>query len=163
MPSAEVKLATLAAANTTLQTDLGNPLRWYDLQLVPGAIQPSNPPNQIGASCVRVRRISTMRRYIQGNGVPTSGTNLSLLSTPRFQIDVLDCCAEIARTVANDVINFLATVCLSSQDQFASPITTPTQFPSFLLSQRSGMDYEVSSQPVYVQTLDVRIYNLETF
>lgn len=161
MPSAEEKLYSLASSNATMQADLGNPIRWSDRQLAPGFIQPSTPPNSIGASCVRVRRISTLRRYVQGNGAPTSGTNLSPLSFVRFQIDVLDYNAEIARQVAADVVAFLGTVCLSSNAQFNSPATTPNQFPSFLLSQRAGMDFELSSAPVYVESLDCRLYNLE--
>jgi hypothetical protein len=100
-----------------------------------------------------------MRRYIQGNGA--ADTNLSALSTPRFQIDVLDFNAEICRQVAADVVAFLGTVCLASQDQFDSPPVTPPQFPSFLLSQRAGMDYQLSAQPAYVESLDVRLYAVE--
>lgn len=168
MPSAEQKLRTLALANPTLIADLGggSAFKWFDVQLAPGAIQPSSPPNTVGASCVRVRRISTQRMYCQGNGAPRSNTNLSPLSKPRFQIDVLDYNSEVAKQVAADVLAFLGTVCLSSTAQFDSPALTPNQYPNFLLSQRSGLDYEVTGPgalPVYVQSLDVRMFNLETF
>jgi len=162
VPSAEEKLYMLASENATLQTDLGtSPFRWCDRQLVQGMLQFSTPPNTIGASCVRVRRISTQRRYIQGNGAVN--TNLSPLSTPRFQIDVLDYNAEVARQVAADVLAFLGTVCLASEDQFDSPATTPPNFPNFLLSQRAGMDFQLSKQPAYVESLDVRLFNIENF
>ena len=160
MPSAEEKLYMLASQSPTLQADLGTaPFRWFDRQLTPGALQPSTPPNNIGASCVRAIRVSTMRRYIQGNGA--ANTNLSLLSTPRFQIDVLDFYAEIARQVAADVVNFLATISLASTAQFSSPATTPPNFPNFLISQRARMDFQLSKQPAYVECLDVRLYNFE--
>ena len=161
MVSAEEKLRQLAAANTTLQGDLGTtPFRWFDMQLAQGALQPSSPANTVGASCVRVLRVSTGRRYVQGNGYGVS--NLSPLSEVRLQIDVLDFCAEVARQVAADVVAFLGTVDLASPAQFATPPATPPQFPSFLLSQRARMDYQLSKQPAYVQCLDVRLFNTET-
>jgi len=172
MPSAELKLYQLASGNPTLQTDLGtSPFRWFDRQLVQGALAMPPTPEALGYSAVRVRRISTIRRYIQGNGTYTAGSPatiqppraLSPLSQPRFQIDVLDFNAETARKVAADVVAFLGTICLANNGQFASPAISPVQYPNFLLSQRARMDYQLSKTPAYVECLDVRLYNLQSF
>ena len=153
--SAEERLRQLAAADASLIADLGSsPFRWFDRQLGQGVLQP-------GKTCVRVIRISTMRRYVQGNGAVN--TNLSPLETPRFQIDVLDFNAETARKVAADVVAFLGTICLANNGQFDSPAISPVQYPNFLLSQRARMDFQLSKTPAYVECLDVRLYNLQSF
>ena len=170
MPSAELKLYQLASGNPTLQTDLGtSPFRWFDRQLVQGALAMPPTPEALGYSAVRVRRISTIRRYIQGNGTYTAGSPatiqppraLSPLSQPRFQIDVLDFYAETARQVAADVIQFLMSISLASDNQFASPVTMPPNFPCIVLSQRAGMDFQLSKKPAYVESIDCRLFNLE--
>jgi hypothetical protein len=144
--TAEKKLYALALANTTLQADLGtNPFRWFDRQLKQGVFG-------AGKTCVRVLRVSTGPSYNQGGNSP--------LNTIRFQIDVLDTIAETARSVAADIQAFMATVDLASGQQFASPPTTPGQFPCFLLNQRADMDAQL--QPAaYVEIMDWRIYNRE--
>lgn len=153
--SPELKLRTLAVQNTTLQADLGgsNPatFRWYDRQLL---------QNEIGkllanGACVRVMRVGTLRGANMGG--------IMNLSAPRLQIEVLDFNAEKARSVANDVINFLATINLCSNDQFGSPYLSPSQNPCFVLSQRAGMIPNPASPsgPIYVESIDCRVWNRE--
>lgn len=150
--SAELKLRTLAVQNTTLQTDLGGgdptTFRWYDRQLLQNEIA-----KLVGnGACVRVRRVSTLRDANMGG--------IMNLCAPRLQIDVLDFDAEKARSVANDVIEFMGTVNLCSADQFESPQVSPTQNPCFLLSQRADMiaNPQSKSGPIYVESLDFRVW-----
>lgn len=139
MSTAEVKLRTLAAANVTLQGLLGTtPFRWYDVQHVQNSALPA----------VTVRRISTATDYLmQGR---------TLIDRPRFQIDVRDTDHEHARLVAKAVIAFLDTLDLNAT---GGTVTGPNA-PTFLLNQRAGMDFQITP-PVPVQTLDVRLFNLE--
>ncbi len=137
----EANLRTQAAANATLKSLLGatpftlNSFRWFDTQL---------PQGMIGSgTCVRVLRISTVRDYnFQG---------IQNVSWVRMQIDVLDPNPETGRSVASAIIGFLGT---------ASFGNIPTQFANFVLNQRGGMDPQLQP-PVFVQTIDVRIFNLE--
>lgn len=142
----EVRMRTLAALDSTLQGYLGTaPFRWFDQQL----------PNRsiTSGSCVRIQRISTIRMYEQAG--------LNPLSYPRFQADCYAADPETARAVALAVIAFLGGVNLSSDGPFASPSTTPRNFPTFILSQRDGIipDREL---PVYVQSIDFRAFAKET-
>ena len=111
MISLETKLRTLAAANATLQTDLGtSPFRWFDRRLVQGALTPPNPitgpvPN---TTCVRVLRVSTGQDGFYNQGGQGN------IEQPRIQIDVLDYNPEAARQVAADIIAFLSSVSLMS-------------------------------------------------
>lgn len=152
--SAEVKLRTLAAMNATLIADLGSSLpptfRWFNRQLQQNVVAEVTP-----GTCVRVTRTSTLR--------PSNMGGIMNLTAIRFQIDVLDLASETARSVANDVINFLGTINLCSNGQFSSPYVGPSQNPNFLLNQRAGMipNPQNPNGPVYVETLDVRIYNRE--
>lgn len=151
--TAEVKLRSMAADDATLQSYFGlAPFRWYDKQIAQGAIK--------NGLCVRVRRISTVRQYFHGDQNHGIG-GLNRLSQPRFQIDVLHATdPEACRVAADAIVQWLQTVDFASGDQWASPSTTPPAYPNFLLNQRGDMDYQLQP-PVYVETLDVRIYNLE--
>lgn len=143
----EVKLRSLAAADATLAgylTGSNNTFRWFDRQVAQNYFQ-SGP-------CVRVIRVSTVRMYMQ--------TGVTNVSACRFQIDVLSVDPEQARAIAAAIIDFLGTVDLAGDYQFGSPVTTPPQFPNFILNQRAGMDYQLQP-PAYVETLDARIFNLE--
>jgi hypothetical protein len=121
------------------------PMRWFDLQL---------PQEYIPlGSCVRVRRVSTIRMYVQ--------RGLQPMSQPLFQFDVLDLDPETARDAAFDLIEFLGTVDLSSNAQFGCPATTPVHFPAFILNQRAGME-PIPDPPVFVQSIDARFFNLES-
>lgn len=152
--SAEVKLRTLAQQNAALVADLGSStpptFRWFNRQLMQNVVAEVTP-----GTCVRVTRVSTRR----GNN--QSGTmNLTAI---RFQIDVLDLDSETARDVANDVINFLGTVNLCTNQQFNSPPTSISSNPFDLLNQRAGMipNPQNPNGPVYVESLDIRILNRE--
>ena len=136
----ETKLRTLAGGNAQLVADLGAPpgMRWFDRRLVNDALQP-------GATCVRVKRVSTDQEGNQGG--------LALLEKVRFQIDVIDYDPEVARSVATDVDSFLSGVSLCS----TTP-TNPPSSPSYKLNQRGDMDYRLKP-PAYVETLDYRIWN----
>lgn len=152
--SPELKLRTLALSDATMQADFGSDpttFRWYDEQL---------NQNQIGklltaGACARVHRISTIRQGNQGG--------IGNLSWPLIQIDVLDRVSEQARVVANDVIDFMQGVDLSTNSQFGSPVTGPRANPTVLLNQRQGMIVGPQSPggPVYFQSMDFRIANLE--
>lgn len=144
----EVKIRTLAAADATLQPYFGTgPFRWFDRQI---------PPEYIDkGACVRLLRVSTIRSHtMQG---------ITHLSAPRFQIDVLSIDPETARAAASAIIAWLQTISLAQNNQFASPVTSPPQHPNLVLNQRAGMEPRISGKPVvYVETLDVRVYNLES-
>lgn len=142
--TAEVKLRSLASVDATMQTRFGtSPFRWFDIQL---------DQERIANTCVRVRRISTLRFYVQAGIQP--------LSQPLFQFDVMDLNPETARAALKDIIAFLLTVDLSSNAQFGSPVTTPKHFPSFVLNTRAGME-PVPDPPIYTESADVRFWCLE--
>lgn len=146
----EAKIRTLAAANTTLQAFFGTPIfRWFDRQLPPGYIDQG--------TCVRILRVSTARQYSHGT---STRRTVSRLAQPRFQIDVLDMDPERASSAATAIADWLAEVDFSSNAQFDSPPTSPTRHPNFVLNQRAGMEPK-PDPPVYVEMLDVRIFNLE--
>lgn len=148
--TAEVKLYTLASANASLQAVFGTPVfRWFDTQIPQGVVVPGDTAQSAAA---RLLRVSTVRSYIQ--------TGLVNLSAPIFQLDILHPLAETARAAMSAVIAWLGTIDLAGTYQFGSPVTTPPQFPCFVLSQRGGLAYEFEP-PVFVQSLDFRLYNLE--
>ena len=136
----EVALRTAASENATLAGLLGaspftlNSFRWYDTQLPQGQIS--------NGTCVRVLRVSTGRQY--------STDGLQNFSWPRFQIDVLDPNPEMSRSVANAIITFMG----------SAPFGPLNQSANYLLNQRGGMDYQLQP-PVFVQSLDYRIFFLE--
>ncbi len=140
MATAEVKLRTLAAANTTLQGFLlgGGVFRWYDTQHVQGSPLPA----------VTVRRVSTATDYRMVGRNP--------FDRPRFQIDVRDGDPEHGRTVSAAILAFLDALNLA----VTGGTVTGKQAPTFLLNQRDGMDYRLNP-PVWTQSLDVRLWNLE--
>lgn len=141
--SPEVKLRALAVQNAALQADLGgsslSTFRWYNEQLTQNTIA-----RVANGACVTVTRPSTIRQYNQGGIMP--------LSQPRFQIDVYDLDSETARKVANDLIQFMATVNLAN--------ALPNQTSCTMLNQMQRMLPNPSSPsgPVWVQMLDYRIY-----
>ncbi len=140
MSTAEVKLRTLAAANTTLQGYLGTaPFRWWDTQHNQGSTLPG----------VTVRRVSTAIDY----RMTPPGNNIN---TPRFQIDIRDPDIEEGRAIGKAIIAFLNTLDLA----VAGGTITGKQAPSFVLNIRQGMDYNLTP-PVPTLSLDVRLYNLE--
>lgn len=151
--TAEAKIRSLARQDATLQSFFSGSngtFRWFDRQLTPGYITQG--------TCVRVLRVSTVRMFTHPTRV---ATQLVDQQQPRFQIDVLDIDPERARSAAAAIENWLTTVAdFSSGAQFASPVTSPTRHPNFVLNQRAGMEPQ-TQPPVYVETLDVRIFNLE--
>ncbi len=144
--TAEVKLRTLASADTALQAFFGTgPFRFFDRQLPPGYIQ--------NGACCRYRRVSTAFLYRQ--------EGLAALNAVRFQFDVLDLDPQRARDALWALIAWLGTICLAQAAQFSSPTTTPTNFPNFVLNYRAGLEPRTQA-PVYAETIDVRIFNLES-
>jgi hypothetical protein len=151
--TAEAKIRTLAQQDATLQSFFGGSngtFRMFDRQLQPNYLKP-------GATCCRVRRISTVQ--IRSHETATQRSDNSQVQ-PRFQIDVLDFSAETARAAAAAICDWLARVDFSTNDQFDSPVTTPKRHPNFVLNQRADMEF-TTQPPAYVETLDVRIFNLE--
>ena len=143
MNSAEAKLRTLASADATMVADFGSgPFRWFQVQI---------PQGYIGkGSCVRVRRVSAVYLYAQ--------EGITQAEQVRLQFDVLDKSQDRARDVLNDLCSFLAGVDLMGSAQFASPPSTPTQFANVLLSQRSGIEYQVEVE-IFSWSADFRIWN----
>lgn len=140
MSTAEVKLRTLAAANTTLQGYLGTaPFRWWDTQHNQGSTLPG----------VTVRRVSTAIDY----RMTVPGNNIN---TPRFQIDIRDQDIEHGRAIGSAIIAFLSTLNLA----VTGGTVTGRQAPSFVLNIRQGFDYNLTP-PVPTLSLDVRLFNLE--
>ena len=158
--TAERKLRILAQANATLQSFLtgGSPaiFRWFDVQIPQGfAVQ---------ATVVRLQRISTVRSYVHASfpSAQSASGNAPLLNLAliRFQLDIVDQDTEHSRQVAIAVINWLGTISLVDDDAFGSPVTTPPQFPCFVLNQRAGL-YPDTQPPLPVVTIDFRAYNFE--
>jgi hypothetical protein len=138
----EAKLRTLAAANAGLQAIFGTaPCRFFDTQL---------PQAQAYPSAV-VWRVSTAIDYRMDSGY-------SKMTQPRLQIDVRHPDPEQARAAASAVIDFLGTVNLAVTGGAVTPAAK--QAPCFVLNQRTAMDFQLQP-PVSVQTLDVRVFNLE--
>lgn len=141
--SAEAKLRTLASADPTMVADFGSgPFRWFQIQLPQGYISKG--------TCVRVRRVSAIYLYAQ--------EGITQAEQVRLQFDVLDKSQDRARQVLNDLCSFVAGVDLMSDAQFTSPPSMPTQFANFLLSQRSGIEYQVEVE-IFSWSADFRIWN----
>jgi hypothetical protein len=141
--SAEAKLRTLASADPTMVADFGSgPFRWFQIQLPQGYISKG--------TCVRVRRVSAIYLYAQ--------EGITQAEQVRLQFDVLDKSQDRARQVLNDLCSFVAGVDLMSDAQFTSPPSMPTQFANFLLSQRSGIEYQVEVE-IFSWSADWRIWN----
>ena len=141
--SAEAKLRMLASADPTMIADFGSgPFRWFQIQAPQGYIAKG--------SCVRVRRVSAIYLYAQ--------EGITQAEQVRLQFDVLDKSQDRARDVLNDLCSFIAGVDLMSSAQFASPPSTPTQLANFLLSQRSGIEYQVEVE-IFSWSADWRIWN----
>lgn len=148
--TAEAKIRSLAALDATLQSYFGTgPFRWFDRILAPNYIQ--------RGACCRVTRVSTLRYYTHGTATQRS---VNEIAQPRFQFDVLDYDAERARSAAAAIRDWLDTVDFSSDNQFASPPTSPTRHPNVVLNQFAGLEPQ-TTKPVYVEILDVRIFDLE--
>jgi hypothetical protein len=113
--------------------------RWYDTQLPPGQGYPS----------AVVWRVSTAINYLMNAG----GVNIT---EPRLQIDIRHTDPEQARAAAAAVIAFLGTVNLA----VTGGQVNGHQAPCYVLNQRSALDYQMQP-PTAVQTLDVRVMNLE--
>jgi len=144
--TAEVKLRTLASADAGMQLHFGTlpNFRYFDIQL--------DQRRTSEGSCLRARRVSNVRRYVQAG--------LNPLSEPLFQFDILDLDPEVARAAALAFIEFIGTVDLSTTDQFGSPVLTPKHFPAFVVNQRAGLE-PIPDPAVYVESIDVRFFNLE--
>jgi hypothetical protein len=153
----EIKLRTLAAGNATLQSFFGAaPFRWFDVQVPQGQFA-------VG-TCARLQRVSTARMYVHQSFAPSglqpaSGPLLNL-SMPRFQLDIIDADTETCRQAAIAVTNWLGGISLAEDNWLASPVTTPPQFPCFVLNQRHGL-YADTQPPLPVVTVDFRAYNYE--
>ena len=153
MISAEAKIRTLAQQDPILQSFFGEPngiFRMFDRQLTPGYLK-------LGKSCVRVLRVSTL--LLQSHET-TAQRSANRMQQPRFQFDVIDFEAERARAGAAAIADWLARVDFSTDAQFGSPATTPTRHPNYVLGQRAGMEF-TTQPPAYIETLDIRIVNLE--
>lgn len=148
----ENKLVTLASADPTLQSYFGTPpsvFRFFDRQLA--------QTYWAQGLCCSFRVVSTVRDYYMAG--------LSTLSAPRVQFDIrasprYGFTPEQARAARNALITWLGTVSFSESNDFNSPPTSPPHSPNFILNERAGMDVQ-TDPPVYVESIDVRIYNQE--
>jgi hypothetical protein len=146
--SAEVKIRTLAAGYSTLQAYFGtSTFRWF----TNGRLEQGYYAQ---GTCLRMLRVSSVPLYEQ--------RGLNSMRGIRFQLDVIDQDAETARAAAKAIIDWLGTISLAQNSQLGSPVTTPPQFPCFLLNQRHGIDPQLEP-PAQVETLDVRVWNDEDF
>jgi hypothetical protein len=150
--TAEAKLRTLAQQDPVLQSYFftDGQVRWFGPKLEPNYLKP-------GKACVRVRRISTTRTYLKETKTHRS---VCEMAQPRFQIDVLDYNSERAMSAAAAICDWLATVDLSSNAQFGSPLTTPTRHPNQVLNQIHGTEIALDPAPHCI-ILDVRVMDLE--
>lgn len=138
----EVKMRTLASANNTLIPLFFTPIpRWFGPQLQPGYIS--------AGSCVTVQRVSSEFLYAMDGCLS--------LYRPRFQLDVMNLDADTARQHAKAVRDWLGTIDLVSNSQFASPPTTPLQFPTTIVDERQRAIVQTQAM-VYVECIDFRIY-----
>ena len=152
--SAQVKLRTLAQQNAALIADLSGAapspaFRWFNRQLWPGEVA-----KQVGGgTCVTCTQSGNIR---QGNQ-----SGIGNLEWLRITLTVYDLDSETARSVANDIVNFMETVDLCSNAQFGSPVTQPNQNPVTYLGQRDGMipNPQSPSGPVYAVHSDFRCGN----
>lgn len=85
-------------------------------------------------------------------------TGINKYTQIRLQLDIRHTDPEQARACASAVIDFLNTVNLAVTGGAVTP--TAKQAPVFILNQRTGLDYQLQP-PVNVQTLDIRLWNLE--
>ena len=143
MPTAEVKLRTLALANPTLSALVGP--RWFDVNLP----QAQTLPNVV------VQRISTARLQAQDTQL-----GLGQLAKIRFQFTCRgegtnQPTFEAARAVGAAVIQFLGTVNLTSGSNSQPPK------PAYVLGERVGMDYN-ANPPVPLYVVDAFLWNLES-
>lgn len=152
--SAQVKLRTLARQNAPLVMALSGTLpsptfRWLNRQLWPGEVAKMTG----NGTCVTCTQAGNIR---QGNQ-----SGIGNLEWPRLTLTVYDLDSEKARSVSNDVINFMETVDLCSSAQFGSPVTAPNQNPVTFLGQRDGMipNPQSPSGPVYAVHTDFRVGN----
>ena len=156
---AEIKIRTLASADPTLQGIFGTgPFRFFDRRLQPGYLKQG--------PCIRMTRISTVYGYTN------SPPGLMALDQPRFQFDIMSLVDDITSwAAAQAFIAWMSTVSFAENSDFASPPVNPPHSPNFLLNRRAGMEAQVeggnvspssvATGPVWVETLDYRIYNLE--
>lgn len=145
----ENKMFSLAQQSAALRAFLAGPtiFRWFDRQITQGQIQ-------VGP-CVSLLRVSALYQYAQPGLLATEAI--------LFQIDCLSLTdPEVAKQLAFAVSQWLGTVSFMSNAQFTSPPTTPPNFPNFKISQRSGLK-EVLGTPVWVESLDYRIWNNANF
>ena len=152
--SAQVKLRTLAQQNAALVADLSGSLpspafRWFNRQLWPGEVA----KNAANGTCVTCTQAGSIR---QGNQ-----SGIGNLEWPRLTLTVYDLDSEKARSVTNDLINFMETVDLCSDAQFGSPVVAPNQNPVTFLGQRDTMvpNPQSPSGPVYAVHSDFRVGN----
>ena len=143
-------MRSLALMDTTMRGLLFNPanntFRWFDRQMQPNYIEQG--------TCVRIRRIRTEQYYTMGGRMA--------LTRPHFQLDVLDSDPEVAASAALAVINFLGRINIVTDTAFDSPPTSPSSFPTFILSQRSGLEAQRQPNlPLPVESIDFRIFASE--
>ena len=152
--SAQIKLRTLAQQNAALIAALSGSLpsptfRWFNRQLWPGEVS-----KQVGnGTCVTCTQAGNIRLNNQ--------SGIQNLEWPRLTLTVYDLDSETARSVSNDIVNFMLTVDLCSNAQFGSPQVTPNQNPVNYLGQRDGMipNPQSPSGPVYSCHTDFRVAN----
>ena len=144
--TAETKLRTLAAANSSLTALFGtSPFRWYDVNL---------PQNQALPNVV-VQRISTARIQAQDTLL-----GVGQFAKIRFQFTCRGQGSnqptfEAARAIGAAVIQFLGTVNLTSGANSLPPR------PAYVLGERVGLDYN-ANPPVPLYLVDAAVWNQET-
>jgi len=144
------KIRTLALLDTTMRSYFGTgPFRWVRQRLEPGYIK--------SGTCLRMKVVSSIFGYTN------APAGLMALNQPYMQFDILDMDSTRLVAAKDAVIAWMGTVSFAASNDFDSPASTPPNSPNFLLNRRSGMEAQPEPPgPAYVETLDFRIYNMES-
>lgn len=149
MSSLFARMRISAFSTPALQAYFGSDFatfRFFDRLLPQGQ-------EKLGA-CVRVTSVSQITDYLH------NGRNG--LTQERMQIDVIDASPVVASNAAAAIDTWLDSANFVDNRQFASPVVA-SGGPSanFKLNQRGGL-YPAPELMIPVETLDYRIYNVNT-
>lgn len=104
--------------------------------------------------CVRVTSVSQVSEYLH------NGRNQ--LTGDRMQIDVIDADSERASNAAAAIDTWLESANFVDNREFSSPVRSSGGPPAnFKLNQRGGL-YSAPERMIPIETLDYRIYNVNT-
>lgn len=149
-----VRMRDLMFLDATLQTYFGPTadtlkFRVFDRQLPQGQIQ--------RGTCCTIQTVSQISTNLHG------AVMRNALTQDRVQINVIDPNPTRASNAADAVCNFLDTANFVDNGAFASPVrvvTTPGT--NIKLNQRGAFMTEQTERPIPVETLDYRIFTVNS-